>query len=85
MASTYLVYSKSKNEIINLEKQRFVLEGDFKYEIIFEEDTSNLRIKRGEEIYVLFPDNWIPLEQHDLWKVLQSELEVFHSPELITD
>lgn len=85
MASTYLVYSKSKNEITNLQKERFTLEGDLKFEIIFEEDTSNLRIKRGEEIYLLFPDNWIPLEQHDLWKVLQSELEVFHSPDLIAD
>lgn len=85
MASTYLVYSKSKNEITNLQKERFTLEGDLKFEIIFEEDTSNLRIIRGEEIYVLFPDNWIPLEQHDLWKVLQSELEVFHSPDLIAD
>ena len=55
-----------------------------KYEIIFEEDTSNLSINRGEEIYVLFPDNWIPLEQHDLWKKLQSELELL-TPELIAE
>ncbi len=85
IASTYLVYSKSTNEIINSQKQRFELEGDLKYEIIFDEDTSNLRIKRGEEIYLLFPENWIPLEQHDLWKTLQSELELIYNPELRTD